>query len=384
MNRRNWLAAALTGAGWGVGQAQVPAWSLDARRRLLGGTQAGSADRLSEAAALTEAGESALAAGRFDEAERAFDAAAQIVHSADVEMGLVRTYMQAGDYRRALTFAAHAAGAHRQVPGATALYGWLLCLGGQGLAAQRFVGDALASFPADAALLEVHSFLQGTPPVLSPALLAPPLRAAPYASGAEIPPAAEAWCSAVLLAGGRQAVAPAAGLGDARRLWVRNGMGQTRVATVLAGGEPSGLLHLQLDAALPDAPLLLPLLQEPFAGSPFFMFEFQVRADAVPAWPRLQQGFFGRSGPVGAPRSLVFDASPSACGGPVFDAAGKLAGLAAFAREVGGHLLPATSFARLATHSTERPLAAPPTARVAVDSLYETGMRVALQVLRLA
>ncbi len=53
--------------------------------------------------------------------------------------------MQAGEYRRALSFGAHAAGAHRDFPAATALYAWLLYVGGQDAFAARRLDAALAS-----------------------------------------------------------------------------------------------------------------------------------------------------------------------------------------------------------------------------------------------
>ncbi|MBC7942049.1 MAG: hypothetical protein H7Z19_20225, partial [Chitinophagaceae bacterium] len=91
----------------------VPAWSQEAQRRFTPGAGSDPASDLAERLRLTQAGEAALAAGDTDSAQRHFDRAAGMVHAADVEMGLVRTYMQAGAYRQALGFASHAAGAHR-------------------------------------------------------------------------------------------------------------------------------------------------------------------------------------------------------------------------------------------------------------------------------
>ena len=53
------------------------------------------------------------------------------MHAADTEIALVRGHMQAGDYRRALAFGAHTAGAHLDVVGGSLLYVWLLHAGGQ-------------------------------------------------------------------------------------------------------------------------------------------------------------------------------------------------------------------------------------------------------------
>ena len=61
-----------------------------------------------------------------------------MLHAPDTEAAQVRAHMQAGDYRRALAFGAHAASAHRRDwPAGTALYAWLLQAGGQAAAARH-------------------------------------------------------------------------------------------------------------------------------------------------------------------------------------------------------------------------------------------------------
>src|SRR5262245_43739918 len=50
-------------------------------------------------------GERALRAGETERATALFEQAATIAHAAEAELGLVRTSMQRGDYRRALALA---------------------------------------------------------------------------------------------------------------------------------------------------------------------------------------------------------------------------------------------------------------------------------------
>jgi len=380
VRRRTWLAVALAAAA-GHARAQVPDWSLEAQRRLRDGPQANAAERLEQVRSLVAAGESALQAGDPTGAEAAFDAAANIVHSADVEMGLVRTYMQAGDYRRAVAFASHAAGAHRQVPAATALYAWLLNAGGQGVAARRFVDEARLAAPGDPALRQVHEMLDGVGDRDAEALMAAPARTAPYANGAQAAVTARAVGSGVLMDAGRHAALPAPLAHGARQLWVRNGMGQTRQATVVAGSGDAGVTVVRLDAALPDAPALQWLERAPFAGSPAFAMEFAPGSDATPAWPLLRQCFFARAA-AGQPGGLLLDAAPGPRGGPVFDAQGRLAGMAVPGAAGGTAWVPVSSFQLPGAPVNAAPAAAAPLPRVMADALYETGLRVALQVLR--
>ena len=61
---------------------------------------------MAERAAVLRSAEAALARGEPTQAVNAFDRAALMLHSADAEMSLVRAYLQAGEYRRALAFCA--------------------------------------------------------------------------------------------------------------------------------------------------------------------------------------------------------------------------------------------------------------------------------------
>jgi hypothetical protein len=385
---RRW-AAALAGAAAFSLHAQVPTWSLEAQQRLLSGTGSDAAGQVAERRRLAEEGESALARGDTEAAALAFDSAARIVHSADIEMGLVRTYMQAGDYRRALTFASHAAGAHRNVPAGTALYGWLLYIGGQGVAARHYLSDAQAAFPDDEALRQAGAMVAAPQSLPGVALLSPPLRAAPYpVPFSAVPEGARTAGTALLLGDGRLAVAPAATVRGARQLWVRNAMGQTVAAEWLHGPD-TALAVLKLASPLPAVPWLSAPPRQPFAGSPSMTVEYVPGSDGGATWPLLHQGFFGRSLASPDDRVLGIDLASGPRGGPVFDAFGRLAGMSVpgvdgVDRMVSVEALSsAAGLPPLAAADGKAPVARPAD-RVSVDALYEVGMRLALQVLTLS
>jgi hypothetical protein len=383
--RRSWAAALLWAAALSPLSSacgQVPSWSLEAQRRLLAG--AGDAvPALAERQRLAEAGEARLAAGDAEGARAAFDRAALMVHSPDVEMGLVRADLQAGDYRRALAFAAHAAGAHRNVPGGTALYAWLLHLGGQGVVARHLVREARETSPDDASLRAVGELLEQEWPRPQGVLMAPPLRAAPYAAGPAVPAAARTVGTAALAGQGRVAWVSAEMIGDARSIWVRNGLGQTAVARVVGPPTPASstpaLLHLALEPPLPCPGGIPAPSREPFAGSPGYTLEYAPGAGAEPAWPLLRQGFLGR--PLAQPgdRLLGIDAPAGPRGGPVFDAQGRLAGVALRGQDGRDRLLAAAALGE--DYALPATGAAPAAARAAIDEVYELGLRLALQVL---
>jgi hypothetical protein len=385
---RRWAAALAGVAAFSV-HAQVPSWSLEAQQRLIGGPGSDAMRQVAERQRLAEAGELALARGDTEAAERAFDSAARIVHSADIEMGLVRTYMQAGDYRRALIFASHAAGAHRNVPAGTALYGWLLHIGGQGVAARRYLREAHEAFPGDEALRQAGAMVAAPQPLPGTALLSPPLRAAPYPLPcAALPEGTRTAGTALLLGDGRLAVVPAATVRGASQLWVRNAMGLTVAAEWLPGPDAT-LAVLKLASPLPAVPWLSAPPREPFAGSPSMTVEYVPASDGAATWPLLHQGFFGRSLAAPGDRPLGIDLASGPRGGPVFDALGRLAGMSVPGVDGVDRMVSVDALSRAARLP---PLAAAdgtapqarPADRMSVDALYEVGMRLALQVLTLS
>lgn len=373
-----------------LAQGEVPEWSRAARERLFGPANAADVPGgLSvQRRALLDDGERLLAAGRTEEGHASFERAAMLLHAPDTEAALVRSHMQAGHYRQALAFGAHAAGAHRREwPAGQALYAWLLHVGGQGVVARRLLDDALALAPDDAALRSARAQLGMPWPRADSVLRERPLTVAPYAVGETVAASAAVAGSGLLLPGGERALVPLSVLGRARHggsVWLRNGLGQTVLARPEQLDEGLGLALLRLSSALP-APALEAAPREPFGGSPGYMVEYAAQDDGAAAWPLLRQGFFARVSPTEAARPLGIEAPAGPRGGPVFDGAGRLAGVAITAADATARLLPVSRLAErfgLAWSRVEalQP-AALPTPRADVDAVYERALHWTLQVL---
>jgi hypothetical protein len=192
-----------------------------------------------------------------------------------------------------------------------------------------------------------------------------------------------AVASATLAADGRHAFVPLHAVDGARQIALRNGLGQTVTAVVDPTRVQSGLAVLTLDAGLPTAAGLNRVPVAPFAGGPAYMVEYGTDTEGTPAWPILRSGFFGRFLLRPGDRLLGIDAPAGARGGPVFDAAGQIAGVAVIGADPRDHLvsifeLEALLNRRLGavpTAATEKSAARP------IDSIYEGALRTALQVL---
>lgn len=346
--------------------------------------------RLQERAELLKIGETALARLQLDAALQAFERAALILHAADTEMALVRSYMQGGEYRRALAFGAHTAGAHLDVVGGSALYAWLLHVGGQAAIAQRLLLEAEARIPSDPMIKGVQQQLRAGAPLASGPLLAAPTRLAPYGSSQGVPAAARVVGSGLLLQGGKQALVPLALLPGTGNFWLRNGLGQLTKAQVDKRLPAVGLALLRLQTALPAAEDQWVAPSDAFPGSVGFAVEYVAAPGAAPAWPVLRTGFMG--GPIGnsGERQLGIDMPAGPRGGPVFDASGRLIGLALQGKAGTPDLLVPASQLRKELHKARGdsvaaalgPAPPPGTdARASVDRIYEVSLKTSLQLI---
>ena len=353
-----------------------------------------SPERLKERAGLLKAGETALAGGDASTAIEAFDRAALILHAADTEIALVRAYMQSGQYRRALAFGAHTAGAHLDVIGGSTLYAWLLHAGGQGAIAQRLLAEAEARRPGDVMLGHVQTQLKSGAPVASGDLLTLPTRLAPYGSSHKLPAAARVLGSGLLIGDGELALVPLALLPRSGNFWLRNGLGNLSRGTVQKRLPAAGVALVRLASPLPAPENLWIAPADPFPGSVGYVVEYVASRDSTPAWPLLRTGFLGAAIGDGGERLLGIDMPVGPRGGPVFDAAGRLTGLAlpghvdkAGRSPTHDRLVPVSALqTQLKLSGQATPIGGSPSPadlppRAAVDRIYETSLKASLQLI---
>jgi hypothetical protein len=332
---------------------------------LIGGATSAAANPVDE---LQRDGEAALQRGESQQALDSFERAAMLRHGAPIEIGIVRSLMQMGAYRRALGFAGHTAFAHPESHDGASLYALLLRLGGQAPVAQRLVEAGLQRAPDDVSLARARAVL--TAPLADERVQA---LTALTPSGDSVPPDASVIGNATLLPGGRQALVPLAQLPADGALWVRNGLGRTVRAERHRVDAQAGVAVLRLADAV-DAPQRA--LRRPFPGTPAFVVAF----DRASTWPQLHSGFLGNLTADTAGQWLGVDAGAHSAGAPVFDGSGRLLGMALPASDDGR-----LRFIGLAAAAPLLPVLQPadasPSAARAIDELYERGLRSALQVI---
>lgn len=337
-------------------------------------------ERQQARADLLQAGEVALARRDLTAALQAFESATYIQHGADTDTALARTYIQSGQYLRALALGAHTAGVHLDAPGGSLLYIWLLHLGGQPAMAQRLLQATQERFPGHALLALVQKQLAHAGPQANGPLLTPPTRLAPYGDSLGLPATARVVGSATLLRNGTSALVPSALLPRKGPLWLRNGLGQ--LAQVKLDWHP---LSPDLALVALDAPLAVPNDQgvapgDPLPGSRAYTVEYVPSTHSDPAWPVL------RAGTLGQPLAVTG-------GGPLFDAAGRLTGVALRDGVGAKPVWIGISSLESALHPhgwTARPGPLGPVAEVdprgrdAVYQVYEWSLKTSLQVITAA
>ncbi|MCV2357549.1 hypothetical protein LNV08_01010 [Paucibacter sp. TC2R-5] len=337
-----------------------------------------------ERQALLQAARTALAAGDSDTAQRRLDAAAMISHAADTELLLLQAQMQAGEYRSALMFASHTAGAHIHEPEALALYAWMLALGEQRAEAMRMLEAGLKRLPNEPALLATQQQLPRAEPMAQAESdpVAASIRPGPLAVGAPVPSHALALGSGLLLDGGRLALVPLAPSQAATQLWLRNGLGHTSTAHLLQSFDSLGLALLSLDTPLPIAQSKLARApRDAFAGSPATAFAYLATPSAQAAWPAMHRGFLGRISAANNQQALGVELPLAPRGGPVFDQAGRWIGLVLPNQDGEPKLLPLSVLqAQLGASFTDVPVLQQGLP-IALDQQYEQALPLTVQLL---
>jgi hypothetical protein len=119
----------------------------------------------------------------------------------------------------------------------------------------------------------------------------------------------------------------------------------------------------------------------PFAGSVGYASEFAPLATADAQWPLLTLGFFGRNAGAGELPALGIALPPGPRGGPVFDAAGRIAGLTMRGRDGGARLVPLELLPEDLRSAFGAPSLDGPAPRSPLDVIYERGLLVTLQLI---
>jgi hypothetical protein len=204
-----------------------------------------------------------------------FEQAALIVHSSEVEVGIVRAHMQAGQFQRAISFCAHASGAHLEEAAPTLLYAHLLRLSGQTTHAEKLINDHRVKFGESS-------------------LKSAKVRLFPYFDDLILPPQSTMLGSGLRLPNNQGVAIPLSMVRGVKNFWVRFGNGFISKATLEPIHNRDGLAVLRVDQLLKASSSFEPLeiASKPvFPGSVAFVMKFERQLPLN--WPSLRPSFIG-------------------------------------------------------------------------------------------
>jgi hypothetical protein len=291
-----------------------------------------------------------------------FEKAAAIVHDSDVEVGIVRAHMQAGQFQRALSFCAHASGAHLDEPAPALLYAHLLKISGQTAYAEKLTGEYRTRFGG---ATSKHA----------------PVKLAPYFDAAGLPANAKMFSSGLCLPDGKHVAIPAASLASVKqKFWVRSSYGLLSEAVLESVVDKTGLaiLKLKRPVTLENVAPLVINAKPAFPGSVAFGLTFKQQLPL--SWPLLWSVFMGN--PIQSDPSRrqldTPDHMPPPMGATVFDQTGAAIGMMAPSKSK-LQLVP-LNFRELGIEfaKTEQ-LAA--RQKIAIDQIYQIGYANIVQVI---
>ena len=123
--------------------------------------------------------------------------------------------------------------------------------------------------------------------------------------------------------------------------------------------------------------------RDPFPGSPAFALGYASAASATPTWPLLRVGFLGAATDHTGVYELGVDVAHGPQGGPVFDAAGRLAGIAIDDRSGRLRIILPSLLRRqgLPAPAPDTGGAAASSERLAFDEIYERGLARVVEIL---
>jgi hypothetical protein len=275
----------------------------------------------------------ALAAGDAARSVTIYETLTRQGESLEAEIGLVRASLQAGEFRKAVSWATLTAGEHTESSEAVALLAYLHDRAGYTELAIKTLKQLLTDKPNDpTATAALATVLMDRGGKVSTADAAAS-RKWPRPAFEEIPVGKRhvlAGGNGIIVDGGQHVLTYSAVLPSAASaIYVRNGLGKVRVAVREPGESQGSLVRLKLAEPYP-ANWAIPKDQIAAPDGTRFCFVFGYSASANPAgsYPAISPGIvFRADAGTGGLMQITSALGAGYIGSPVFDPRGRLVGL---------------------------------------------------------
>lgn len=318
-------------------------------------------------------------------------------HAVEIELAIVQTLMQAGEYRHALSAAAHTQAEHPDTIDSVLFYAYLLALGGQTAPASRLLEDSMQTQPNSLVLNQLLVQIkqqQLNSQTLSLNLRDDDIQLYPFKENISQP--LNHVSNGAIIGDGTQAVTTldTLKLGNNAnylkpRIWIRNGLGKQTEAEVQQTFPQVNLALLKLKKPLVKNNTVAVVTQKPAAaGTPYYLSGYRLTTPQQADWPVIRIDILGISNADNAYKTHLPNL---VAGSPAYNTSGDLIGVInpdpITAKMVVMPLTTLLSHIQIAKSKDEAPTPTnspnqnPLLSKKRLDELYEETMSTSIQVL---
>jgi len=261
-----------------------------------------------------------LMIGDIEHARNQLDEAASSFHSDEIELATIQTLMQAGEYRHAISAAAHTQAEHPDFSDATLFYAWLLAIGGQTQPAKNLLSSSLEKHKSSDVTTMLTQINNGQ--LDSNAFTAANIQLGPITD-------TKSLFNNKLLANGividaTYIVTSRVSLAKNKHFFVRNGLGRAYKAHIDETFGDAYLARLIIENPAPTLGSAEIINKTPFPGTPIYSVGFA--HDAKPNWPQLRIDILG-SPIAGTEKMYSLNAQNIDDGTGIYNLSGLLIGI---------------------------------------------------------
>lgn len=238
-----------------------------------------------------------LREGRTEHARNTLEQAVGNFHAVEIELGLIQTLMQAGEYRHALSAAAHTQAEHPKLADSALFYAWLLAIGGQTNPAIQLLENTQTLLPDNDALAVMLQQIKTNKLASTEIKTSDAIQLKPFTSTkSNIQGAQKYLTSGVVIGDGKKIITVLSAIENAKTISVRDGLGRTATAQIEQKIPSAQLAILKLDTPIKPPPNINLADKPPFPGTPIYLIGFAASSNNQADWPQLKIDILGTPG----------------------------------------------------------------------------------------
>jgi len=266
-----------------------------------------------------------LSQGHIEEARSILETAMGNFHAVEMELAMVQTLMQAGEYRHAMSAAAHTQAEHPSDADTTILYAWLMAVGAQPASALQLLENTRKEQPHLESILKLQEQIKTQKLAAADLKVSDAIQLGPLADPALDRKYSKPVSTGVIFDEGRKIIMSTS-FATKTNFLVRSGMGAIRTAKLFKNYADLNLTILELEKPIAHGVNTGVAGKTPFPGAMIYVLGFPQSTAVKTAWPQMRMDVLGT--PLGElQQGYPIHLQNLAAGSGVFDQQGNLVGI---------------------------------------------------------